>query len=180
MRGARTKLGDAEHEVEAAAAAHAKLKANLADLEDALLNASNRVTVAVDAVLRAGAEHLLAEAETASLRLRAVLPALQFMIHPEATAEMAGRPLPVPFATDWDRERHDRAIGKERADRRHYAGAACLRERNAPFEELRTAIQNFLARPPHTDGARLLPASAPLHQARAALMDDADHPLPSV
>jgi hypothetical protein len=179
MRNARTELGDAEHEVEAATAAHAKLKANLADLEDAALDAENRVTAHADIVLRAGAEHLLAEAETAALRLRELMPLLGFMLRPEFKPEMVGLPQHPLFHTNWDVEAAPHVCGKERATRRSFAASDVLRLRNAPFEEVGGAIERFLDRPPHRDDVWYRhPVLEAWRAAREALHHDADAPLP--
>jgi hypothetical protein len=177
-RAARVALADNEAELEAAVIAKGKLAERAGDLEDEHRDASNRVTVAVDAVLRAGAADVLAQAEEAALKLRALLPALQFMVAPEFGPEMVGRPLRPLFDTDWDHER--RTLGPERADRRHFAGDARRRDRDEPFTEMQAAIRRFIERPPQNDSAHRHPSLAAWQEARAALMDDADAPLPPI
>jgi hypothetical protein len=178
-RKARTALEDAEAELEAATSAHAKLKERLGDLEDQHLDAANRVEAAADIVLRGPAEQALGEAETAALRLRELMPVLQFMLAPEVTPEMMGLWRHPLFDTDWTHE--IRTLGRERADRRQYAAAAARRERNAPFEELGAAVQRLLERPPHLDAAWYQhPTLEAWRQARAALHHDADAPLPPI
>jgi hypothetical protein len=176
-RKARTALEDAEAGAEAATSALAKLRSNLGDLEDQHLDAENRVTAAADVVLRAPAADILARAEGAALTLRELQPLLQFMVRPELTPEMLGRPVYPLFDTDWSHE--IRTLGRERADRRQYAGAACRGERNAPFEALGAAVRRFLEQPPHRDGDWYRhPGLEAWRQAREALMSDADALLP--
>jgi hypothetical protein len=179
-RWARTAL-DAEHELAAATSAHAKLKVNLGDLEDAALDASNRVTAAVDVLLRASAEPALAEAEGLALRLRELVPTLWFFLRPEMDEAMVGRPISSPFSTDWDAEA--RHLGRERANRRAYAASDALGARNAGFSEVGKAITRFLERPPHLDNGwnwYKHPALAAWRAAREALHHDADAPVPPV
>jgi hypothetical protein len=155
------------------------LKENLGALEDAARDAANRVVVAVDGVLRSGAADILAQAEEAALRLRSLMPVLNFMLRPEVTPEMmVGTRLPPLFDTDWYHER--RTLGASRGDTRHYAASAARQERDAPFAELEAAINRFLERPPQNDGAHRHPSLAAWHEARTALMDDPDTPLPPI
>jgi hypothetical protein len=143
-------LADVEHEVAASRSALAKLKANLGNLKDALLDAQNHVTAAMDRGLRAPAEQALSEAEGLALRLRELMPTLWFFLRPEMDPAMVGRPMPPLFSIDWNDE--VRRLGRERADRRSYASGRACGERNAPFKERGAAIQRFVEQPPHSDG----------------------------
>jgi hypothetical protein len=176
---ARAALSDAQDEAEAARGALAKLKANLADLEDAALDARNRVVAAADIVLRGPAEQALGEAEEAALRLRALTPVLRFLVDPEITPENATIGRRSVFQTAWDDE--IRALGKERAARRHFAGGDAERVRDGPFTELKTAIRRFLEQPPHVDHDWYAqPALGAWRAAREALLNDADAVLPPI
>jgi hypothetical protein len=178
-RAARAAMLDAEDEAAAAHGAHAKLKASLADLEDAALDAQNHVTSAADRVLRTSAEQVLDEAEAAALKLRELRPLLLFYLQPELDPATVGMGRREIFGTDWDHER--RVFGAERGDRRHYAAEAARRARSQPFEEIDAAIKRFMALPPHTgqDWFRH-PALEPWRKCREALHHDADAVLPAL
>jgi hypothetical protein len=119
-RKARAELEDAESELNAATAALTKVRANLGDLEDAALDASNRVTAAVDVLLRASAaEQALSDAETLALRLRELTPLLRYLLDPRITPQNALSPRSPMFSLDWDHEA--RTLGRERASRRSFA-----------------------------------------------------------
>jgi hypothetical protein len=68
------------------------------------------------------------------VRLRSLTPFLRYLLDPRVTPENALAPRHPAFSTGWDRE--TRTLGRERSDRRHFAGEACRRERAAGFEEL--------------------------------------------
>jgi hypothetical protein len=177
-RAALTLHEDRQHELAAASSAFAKLKTNLGDLEDSELEARNRVTAAVDIVLRASAaQQALSEAETAALRLRELMPTLCFFLWPEMDPAMVGRPMPPLFSTDWDTEA--RHLGRERADRRAFAATTAARTRDAGFSEISEAIKRFVDRPlPQGDAWYRHPAFEAWRAARAALHHDADALLP--
>jgi hypothetical protein len=167
-RKARTALEVAEDELNAATTARAKLRARLGDAEDALLVAQNHVARLVDVVVRAGARALLADAQEAASRLRELLPMLRFFLSSS----------PRISPNSWDYE--VRTMGRERANRRMYAGA---RDGSIPgqdpFAELATAIEKFVKGP--LDGDRSdHPVLAGWHAAREALHHDADAPLPAL
>jgi hypothetical protein len=181
VSAARVALADAQDELDAAQAAHAKLQGNLPDLEDALRATGNLVTVAVNAVIRAGTEELLGEAEELRSRLERMRLLLRFVASPEMTpADTLGPGRKMLFVSDWDAERL--AFGPERGDRRHYAEGESKKLRDQPFAALADDINRFLTAPAFAREEiwNRNPVLAPFQQARIALCEDADSPLPTL
>jgi hypothetical protein len=79
------------------------LRSRLPDLDDDHRAASNRVRVAVDAVLRGPAEQLLALAEDLATRFRSARYLLKFMVTPQATGDTGTRVPPAFGEENWDR-----------------------------------------------------------------------------
>jgi hypothetical protein len=181
VSAARIGLADAQDELDAAQAAHAKLQANLPDLLDDARNAGNVVTVCVDTLLRSHAALILEQAEDAVAALASARCLLRFMCTPELTAaDSLGSPWrPMPLSEDWNQARQQ--YGEERASRRAADLHRARRERDDAFAETNTAIGRFLSRESVVENAwNRHPDVAPWQAARAALMDDADAPLPTL
>jgi hypothetical protein len=179
-RKARTALEDAEHELAAATSALAKVKARLGDLEDEARAAAAMVTVAADMVVRSHASEVLMEAEALAARLRGLRCILCFMERPEVSAsDTLSTPRPDPLSKDW--QFAVRQYGKDRADRRARDAWKAQRARDEGFAETKAEVRKFLSGGVLGDERRNADASvAPWQAARAALMDDADAPLPAL
>ena len=171
---------DAQDELAAAQAAHATVKARLGNLEDESRAAAAMVTVAADMVVRSHASEVLREAEALAARLRGLRCILCFMESPEVSASdtlstprrdplsgrLAIRPSPVR---------------QDRADRRARDDWKVQRARDEGFAETKAEVQKFLSRGVLSDARWNADAAvAPWQAARAALMDDADAPLPAL
>jgi hypothetical protein len=167
-RAARVAEGEAEDEVEAARAALAGLKANVARAEAELRHSQNMVVAHADRVLRgAAAKGVMADAVDLTVRLRRARLTLHLLMRPE----MAGRVIAVGRQPDIFGKAGDREAEQVRSD--GFGGeveAAIQRHLEFGLGSIHEAERQW----------SLAPELAPWVEARIALMDDPDAPLPPI
>jgi hypothetical protein len=182
MRQLRVAESEAQDELDAARAAHAKLVARLGTLEDEARAAGNLVVALADAVIRSPVKRVLADAVDAAVKLQRARLLLRFMQRPEMGGKIPFVGLQPPVFGE-DGQDAVRAFGKERADRRATADKAALELRERDFGEVADAVKRRLdsALQVIFEGERqwsLAPELGPWIEAREALMRDADAALP--
>jgi hypothetical protein len=162
VREASRAVAEAEAEFEMAESAAVELRSQRAPREAALLQAKNRLVNAVDNVIRAEAERLIAECKAAEAELLRRRAMLYFLRRPHVQAgEALHGAVPSPFVGE-----HDFQL---------------LGERDRAFEAMKDAIDDVLHRPIFAGEANWNRHEAvrPWIQARQALFSDADAPLPT-
>jgi hypothetical protein len=165
-RAARVAEAEAEDEVEAARAALAGLKANVARAEAELRHSQNMVVAHADRVLRGAAKGVMADAVDLTLRLRRARLTLHLLMRPE----MGGRVIAAGRQPDVFGEAGDREAEQVRSD--GFGGeveAAIRRHLEFGLGSIHEAERQW----------SLAPELAPWIEARIALMDNPDAPLPS-
>ena len=166
-RAARVAEAEAEDEVEAARAALAGLKANVPRAEAELHHSRNMVVGCADRVLCGAAKGVLADAVDLTRRLKRARLTLHAMLRPE----MAGRVIAVGRQPDIFGEAGDGEAEQVRSDG-GFGGeveAAIKRQLEFGLGSIHEAERQW----------SLAPELAPWIEARIALMDDPDAPLPS-
>jgi hypothetical protein len=129
VREARRREDDAAEEMELCRTAEAELRSRLPALEAAVQRAHNHRVNCVDAVVRSAAERLIAECKAAEAELLRRRALLYFLRRPHVQAgEALHGAVPSPFVGG----DHDFALHAER---------------DRPFEEMKSVIDDCLHRP---------------------------------